>query len=120
VSSDQDRTQVEIALAAQNIADYSASLQGHGSGRAMKRDIGRALADSLARSRADEEDKRCLRGRYAPEHGWCRVCETMTVVANIAFTSTGRIGGPPGSAYVAGYYCERCGIRYHFASRPET
>lgn len=67
--------------------------------------------ERVAASRKDEEDHRCLRGKYAPSSGTCRVCGG-SVVGIVRFQRTGMIGGPPPPAYVSHWSCEGCGVMY--------
>ena len=66
----------------------------------------------------DREDKRCLRGEYAPQTGVCRVCSGK-VIAEISFRRDGRRGGPPQPAYVAGWHCEDCRLVYRGCPPPK-
>jgi hypothetical protein len=59
----------------------------------------------------DIADKRCLRGKFAPRPGVCRVCGGK-VIADISFQHDGRIGGPPPPAHVSGWHCDECQIVY--------
>jgi len=68
--------------------------------------------EAVKRMRQDQEDKRRLRGAYAPKPGICRVCGG-SVVATISFQDDGRIGGPPIPAYISSWHCESCMITYH-------
>ena len=70
------------------------------------------LPKRIAAMETDAEDRRCLRGKYTPATGICRVC-TRKVIAEIAFPDTGRFGGPLPAAYVIGYHCEGCNLCYH-------
>lgn len=74
-------------------------------------DIERLMKDSAARSKADAEDRRRLRGEYAPPVGKCRVCGGR-VLGTVRFPSDGRIGGPPRQGYVGQWSCETCRIVY--------
>jgi rubredoxin len=69
----------------------------------------------IAAYEADAKDRRCLRGKYAPETGVCRVCGGV-VTAEIKFPYTGLLGGPPRQAYIARWACDGCGLVY--ARRP--
>ncbi|MHB8564714.1 MAG: hypothetical protein ACYDDA_12390 [Acidiferrobacteraceae bacterium] len=80
--------------------------------------LGAALTDAVARMpeilaerRKDEEDRRCRRGKYAPDVGTCRVCGA-SVVAEIRFAHSDRIGGPPPRSHVPHYACQECGLMY--------
>jgi len=80
-----------------------------------------AVVDLPARMRAleaDAEDRRRLRGKYAPTPGRCRVC-SGEVVADIAFPRTGVLGGPPTQAYVSGWHCEDCKLVYWSVPPPK-
>jgi hypothetical protein len=77
--------------------------------------VQQALADipkQMAARKADEADRRCLRGKYAPESWPCGICGEK-VVADVRFPHSDRIGGPPLSAYVHHWYCSGCGLMYH-------
>ncbi len=58
-----------------------------------------------------EEDRRCLRGEFAPKVGVCHVCNGR-VEAQIRFPHTDVLGGPPMSGYVHHWSCQNCGIMY--------
>jgi hypothetical protein len=74
------------------------------------------MTDDIARAfKQDREDYRCLKGKYTPEPGVCRVCSGK-VVAEISFDHGHfgqRLGGPPQQGYVSGWHCEGCMIMYH-------
>lgn len=74
-------------------------------------EIERLMKEGAARHKQEREDRRLLRGKFAPPVGTCRVCSGR-VLADIAFPSDGIIGGPPHSGYVAGWHCEACFIVY--------
>lgn len=68
--------------------------------------------DEIVKSvKQDAEDRRCLRGKYAPPAGVCRVCSGK-VVAEISFPDSERLGGPPRHGYISGWHCEGCFIVY--------
>jgi len=76
--------------------------------------IRRSIADLPARMaeiEKDNEDRCCLRGKYAPETGVCVACKGK-VVPHISFPWDGRLGGPPVQGHVAHWYCEGCGLMY--------
>lgn len=75
----------------------------------------------------DEEDKRLMRGKYAPRPGVCRVCDGKVV----AKVTTKYLGDPmhmiigPGSRNQMvtrneGWHCSSCGIRYEFCPKPKS
>jgi hypothetical protein len=80
-------------------------------GSRAKADIERAMKENIARHRQEDEDRRQLRGKFAPSVGVCRVCSGR-VVADIEFPWDGRIGGPPSAGHVAGWHCEGCFLVY--------
>jgi hypothetical protein len=67
----------------------------------------------MAKLEKEREDKRTLRGQYAPKSGTCRVC-SGNVAPNITYPYSRMIGGPPLQAYVKDWSCEGCGIVYKF------
>jgi len=71
------------------------------------------MRERIAKLEKDREDKRTLRGKHAPKPGTCRVCGG-SVVGNVAYPHSDRIGGPPLQAYVQDWHCEGCGIVYKF------
>lgn len=73
----------------------------------------------MAELEKDREDKRTLRGEYAPKSGTCRVCGGG-VFANIAYPQSKMIGGPPLQAYVKDWNCEECGIAYKFPPKKKV
>lgn len=76
-------------------------------------ELSEELAASIKSQNTDAEDRRCLKGKYAPPTGLCRVCSGK-VVAQIEYgNNDGRIGGPPPRGYIAGWHCEDCGVSYH-------
>jgi uncharacterized protein with PIN domain len=82
--------------------------------RLSKAAIKKAVADLPARMaeiERREEDRRCLRGEYAPETGRCVACGGV-VEGVVRFHYSDRIGGPPGNAYVPHWACQDCGLMY--------
>lgn len=69
------------------------------------------LPKRMAAMEADDEDRRCLRGKHAPPTGTCWVCGG-TVVAEIRFPNSGVMGGPAPRGYIHRYYCQICSIVY--------
>lgn len=79
-----------------------------------KETIAKILADAAVRRKEldrDLDDRRCMRGKYAPPAGRCLVCGGP-VEAKIAFPNDGRIGGPPQQGYVKRWDCAGCGLMY--------
>ena len=74
-------------------------------------EIGRLMREGAERRKADEQDRRLKRGKYAPPTGTCRVCGGV-VTGKIAFPHDDRIGGPPRSGYVGSWSCDGCFIVY--------
>jgi ribosomal protein L37E len=79
--------------------------------RKMIEQVRRDLPAHMEAQRQDEQDRRCLRGKYAPTRGVCAACGGP-VVGKVRFRDTGRIGGPPATAYVSHWECEDCGLMY--------
>lgn len=75
------------------------------------KEIQRLMLEGAARRRADDEDRRCKRGKYAPSVGTCRVCGGA-VTGKIEFAHDGRIGGPPSNGYVGSWSCDSCFVVY--------
>lgn len=75
------------------------------------RDIRDLLDRQLDRHQQDAEDRRCLRGKYAPPKGVCRVCGDV-VGAMVDFPHTDMIGGSPMNAYIERWECLGCGLVY--------
>ena len=76
--------------------------------------INQIVADLPVRAKErkdDAEDRRCLRGKYAPPKGVCRVC-AGEVIAEIEFMPSRMIGGPLPQAYIVRYYCTVCQLLY--------
>jgi len=73
--------------------------------------IQKEMPKRMAEMERDEHDRRCLRGKYAPETGRCVGCGG-TVVGVIRFAHSDRIGGPPVNAHVAHWACQDCGLMY--------
>jgi hypothetical protein len=69
------------------------------------------LPARLEQMRKDEDDERCLTGKFAPAWGICVVCRG-NVKARIAYPSSDLIGGPPMQAYVSGWECSHCHLLY--------
>lgn len=63
------------------------------------------------RMKLDAEDRRRMRGKYAPPVGVCRVCGGA-VTGKVVFPSDGRIGGPPRSGHVGSWSCDSCFVVY--------
>lgn len=70
-----------------------------------------AMRRGAEERKQDEKDRRCLRGKYAPPTGKCRVCGGR-VVGEVTFDYDGRVGGPPRQGYVGRWSCEGCSIVY--------
>lgn len=69
------------------------------------------MRDGAARRKNDADDRRRMRGKYAPPTGVCRACGG-TVRAEIYFDHRGVIGGPPVAGHIARWSCESCFIVY--------
>ena len=74
------------------------------------------MPDKLKAMNVDDENRRCMRGDYAPEPGICRYCDGL-VIADIEFGDTGRIGGPRPLGLIAGWHCDDCGLMYKWAPK---
>lgn len=83
------------------------------------REIGDLLEKSAKEIRKREEDRRCLRGEFAPEKGVCAVCGGQ-VLPKIVFPWDGRMGGPPSQAHVERWHCEACGLMYAKPPKPKA
>jgi len=83
----------------------------------IERVMGEVRAQNEIR-RKEAEDRRCLRGAFAPPKGVCRVCGG-DVVAEITFPWTGRLGGPPPQARIRNWACEECGLLYRKPPPPK-
>jgi hypothetical protein len=70
-----------------------------------------AKSEASSKLRKDEEDERCMTGKFAPKSGVCVVCKGV-VVGRVAYPHSDMIGGPPMRAYVSGWDCENCGLMY--------
>ncbi len=73
--------------------------------------IHKEAEESFKKWRQEEEDKRCKRGKFAPERGICRVCEGV-VEGKVEFHHSNLIGGPPPSSYISHWECKDCGLMY--------
>lgn len=82
-------------------------------------DIGRLMQDAAAKLRADSDDRRRKRGKYAPPVGICRVCGGV-VTGKIEYPSDGRIGGPPRQGYVGSWSCDTCFLVYAQCPNPKA
>lgn len=70
-----------------------------------------AIPAQIAERKKDEEDRRCQRGKYAPAIGKCVGCGG-TVVAEVRFAHSDRIGGPAPHSYIPHWACQDCGLMY--------
>lgn len=75
------------------------------------------IQEIFKQSRQDEQDRRTLRGKYAPPSGACRVCGGR-VTAEISFDYGDRIGGPPVPGHVSGWSCDDCKLVYRACPPP--
>jgi len=62
----------------------------------------------------DMEDRRRLRGQYAPKPGVCRLCSGKVVATiGIRHGPLGpKYGGPPQQHHILGWHCESCQLVY--------
>jgi hypothetical protein len=98
----------------------------------MEKDFAEELRETMRAIEQNAEDRRTLRGKYAPPTGVCQAAIYKTfmfakateacggrIIADVEARHSDKIGGPLPNHYIAGWHCEKCGVVYKFLPKED-